>query len=75
MNKLLSHRELLERKLEDEYSTELEETGRIVVLDISQAELNAGALKKYGDTKPISTGGYLIDLINKQLDEMEWGEQ
>jgi hypothetical protein len=57
---------------EDEYWNELIETGQCKALDINLPQLYLYSWRKYADTRFCAVGGYLCDLINKQLDEQEW---
>ena len=58
--------------LEDKYWNELELTGECKALDITLPSLYYRAWRKYADTRFCAVGGYLCDLINEQLEKLEW---
>ena len=65
-------RDRLAGRLEDEYWNDLESTGECKALDLTLPSLYYRAWRKYGDIRFCAVGGYLCDLINAELEKVEW---
>lgn len=69
---MMETRDRLARLQEDRYWIELEQTGECKALDITYPSLVYRAWRKYGKIRAAEIGGYLCELINEDLDKLEW---